>query len=98
HEAARAVLMEKFKATNKEVIEISLQQMLSFAGNMLQVKNRSGEPILVMSEQAYNSLEPTQIRRLNKHTNLLYAPLFTIEKYGGGSARCMMAEIFLPEQ
>ncbi len=95
-EVERALLLEKFEATHKEVIEISLEQVMSFAGNMLQIKNRSGEPILVMSEQAYNALDPTQIRLLNKHTNLLYAPLNTIEKYGGGSARCMMAEVFLP--
>lgn len=95
-EAERIMLSEKFKVTDKEVIEISLAQMMSFAGNMLQIKNRSGEPILVMSEQAYLSLDFAQIRRLNKHTNLLYSPLNTIEKYGGGSARCMIAEIFLP--
>jgi hypothetical protein len=94
----RALLVQKFQETQKEVVEITLEQMMSFAGNMLQIKTRSGEPILVMSEQAYNSLEPTQIRRLNQHTNLLYAPLYTIEKYGGGSARCMMAEVFLPEK
>ncbi len=94
----REALLQKFEETNKEVIEISLSQMLSFAGNMLQVQNRSGEPILVMSEQAYKSLENNQIRLLNKHTNLLYAPIYTIEKYGGGSARCMMAEVFLREK
>lgn len=94
--AEREHLLQKFKATNKEVIEINLNQMMAFAGNMLQVQNRSGDSILVMSEQAYHSLAPTQIRRLNQHTNLLYAPLYTIEKYGGGSARCMMAEVFLP--
>lgn len=94
----REALLQKFEETNKEVIEISLSQMMSFAGNMLQVENRSGEPILVMSEQAYKSLETTQVRRLNQHTNLLYAPLYTIEKYGGGSARCMLAEVFLKEK
>lgn len=94
--AEREHLLRKFNATNKEVIEITLNQMMAFAGNMLQVQNRSGDSILVMSEQAYNALTPMQIRRLNQHTNLLYAPLYTIEKYGGGSARCMMAEVFLP--
>lgn len=94
----RALLVQTFQKTNKEIIEITLDQMMSFAGNMLQVKNRSGEPILIMSEQAYKSLDATQVRRLNQLTNLLYTPLYTIEKYGGGSARCMMAEIFLPEK
>lgn len=92
----KELLLQQFKETNKEVIEITLGQMLAFAGNMLQVRNKTGETILVMSEQAFKSLNPTQIRTLNRHTNLLYTPLYTIEKYGGGSARCMMAEVFLP--
>lgn len=95
-EKEKELLLQKFKETNKEVIEITLAQMMSFAGNMLQVKSKSGDTILVMSEQAFKSLDPTQVRTLNRHTNLLYSPLYTIEKYGGGSARCMMAEVFLP--
>lgn len=94
----RVRLLERFQQTRKDVIEITLEQMHSFAGNMLQVKSKSGEPILVMSEQAFKVLEAAQVRRLNQHTNLLYSPLYTIEKYGGGSARCMMAEVFLPEK
>jgi hypothetical protein len=98
NQTERDWLLQKFAETQKEVIEISLAQMMAFAGNMLQVKNRNDEPILVMSEQAYKSLNSNQLRLLNRHTNLLYAPLYTIERYGGGSARCMMAEIFLPEK
>lgn len=96
NEAERKLLLEKFNQTNKAVVEISLRQMLSFAGNMLQVRNKSGEPILVMSQQAFESLNKDQVRTLNQHTNLLYSPIDTIEKYGGGSARCMMAEVFAP--
>ena len=92
----RRTLMNKFAATGKEVIEITLDQMLHFAGNMLQVRNQAGDTFLVMSEQAFKSLTPAQIVLIEKHTNILYSPIPTIETYGGGSARCMMAEVFLP--
>ncbi len=91
-------LIERFYATNKEIVEISYRQMMSFAGNMLQVQNDRGERLLVMSDQAYLSLTQAQIDRLEKHCRLLHSPIDTIETYGGGSARCMMAEIFLPEK
>ncbi len=91
-------LIDRFYATNKEIVEISYRQMMSFAGNMLQVQNDRGERLLVMSDQAYHSLTDAQIRRLEKHCRLVHSPIDTIETYGGGSARCMMAEIFLPEK
>lgn len=93
----RRKLLKRFAATDKEVINISLKQMNAFAGNMLQVHNSEGEEFLVMSTQAYESLTDKQIRVLGEHTNILHSPLYTIESYGGGSARCMMAEIFLPK-
>lgn len=95
--AERRMLEEKFRATGKEIVDITLAQMNAFAGNMLQVSNRAGETILVMSSQAYNALTTSQIETLKKHTKLLHSPLETIETYGGGSARCMMAEVFLPK-
>ena len=95
--AERAMLTRQFAETGKEIVEISLDQMNHFAGNMLQVRNNRDEPLLVMSEQAFRSLSPEQVETLEKHTRLLHSPLDTIETYGGGSARCMMAEIFLPE-
>ncbi|MCB9297783.1 MAG: amidinotransferase [Lewinellaceae bacterium] len=94
----RERLLGKFAATGKEVIEISLDQMMAFAGNMLQVRSQDGTPYLVMSEQAFQSLRPEQVQQIEKHTKILYSPLYVIEKYGGGSARCMMAEVFLPEK
>ena len=94
----RERLLNKFAATKKEIIEISLDQMMAFAGNMLQVRSRDGKPLLVMSEQAYKSLRPEQVQQIEKHAEILYSPLYVIEKYGGGSARCMMAEVFLPEK
>lgn len=92
------MLRKRFEETEKDIIEITLDQMLLFAGNMLQVRNAKGETYLVMSEQAYESLDAAQIAQINKHTNILHSPIYTIETYGGGSARCMMAEVFLPEK
>jgi hypothetical protein len=93
-ENERAMLTAKFAATNKEIISISLAQMNSFAGNMLQVRNTTGDTFLVMSEQAYKSLTADQIVRIESHTRILHSALYTIETYGGGSARCMLAEVF----
>jgi hypothetical protein len=93
----RERLLKKFSETGKTVVDITLEQMNAFAGNMLQVRNNRNETILVMSEQAFQALTPEQVALLESHTRLFHAPLDTIETYGGGSARCMMAEIFLPE-
>ncbi len=92
----RDMLETQFRETNKEIVDISLDQMNAFAGNMLQVQNLSGQTILVMSSTAYQALNPAQIAQLERHTQLLHSPINTIETYGGGSARCMMAEVFLP--
>ena len=94
----REKLIRSFRQTGKELVEISLDQMNHFAGNMLQVKSSSGEALLVMSEQAYLSLTKAQITALEKYSRLIYAPLYTIEKNGGGSARCMLAEIHLEKR
>ena len=96
--AERDCLMASFAATNKAVITISLAQLEQFAGNMLQVRNAEGTTFLVMSEQAYQSLTPEQITAIEAQTAILHAPLHTIETYGGGSARCMLAEVFLPQK
>lgn len=87
-------LLENFKNTGKEVIEISYEQLGHFAGNMLQIKNMDGEMLLVMSTQAYQSLTEDLISRLLHFNRILHSPLDTIETSGGGSARCMMAEIY----
>ena len=80
-----------------ELIAITEEQVNQFAGNMLELTGDEG-PVLVMSASAYQSLVPGQIEKLQQHTTLLHAPLPTIETCGGGSARCMIAEIHLPEQ
>jgi len=85
-----------FDRTGKAIIEITFEQMEHFAGNMLQVCNDQGQPYLVMSEQAFNSLRADQVEHIRQYTQILSSPLYTIEKFGGGSARCMMGEIFLP--
>lgn len=87
-----------FAETNKDIIELTYEQMYAFAGNMLQVCNANNDSFLVMSEQAYRSLTTAQIERIEQHTNILYSPLYTIEQFGGGSARCMMAEVYLPKK
>jgi hypothetical protein len=69
--------------------------MNHFAGNMLQLENARGEKLLVMSSQAYASLTPAQIAQLEGFNRILHSPLTTIETNGGGSARCMLAEIHL---
>jgi hypothetical protein len=91
-------VIDSVHSTGKELISISLDQMNHFAGNMLQVINRQGQPFLVMSEQAYLSLNESQVISLGKHCELIYSPLYTIEQNGGGSARCMLAEIHLPKR
>jgi len=92
----RELVMSTLSATGRCVVTISEEQCRRFAGNMLQVRGSGGRLVLVMSEQAYDSLTPEQIETLKQHTELLHSPLYTVEKYGGGSARCMMAEVFLP--
>lgn len=96
-EMEREKVQEVIKSTNKEVIEISEDQLQQFAGNMLQVQNEAGEKFLVMSETAYKSLTSDQIQRIESHCEIIYADLNTIETNGGGSARCMLAEVFLPK-
>lgn len=84
------------KLTHKEIINISFSQLNQFAGNMLELKNKAGESLLVMSENAYQSLNEDQKICLEKHCKLIHADIKTIENNGGGSARCMIAEVHLP--
>ncbi len=88
-------LLRALKTTSKDIIDISLDQVESFAGNMLQVKSNKGIPYLVMSKASWIVLSEDQKANINKHTDVILGDIPTIEKYGGGSVRCMMAEIFL---
>ena len=94
----RLNVRNSLESSGKQVIEITLDQMNQFAGNMLQVENKSGQRYLVMSKTAHDSLTSEQTDTLKKHTKLLVVEIPTIERLGGGSARCMMAEVFLPNE
>ncbi|WP_235953940.1 citrulline utilization hydrolase CtlX [Mucilaginibacter inviolabilis] len=89
-------VLESLRSTQKEIIEISFEQMNRFAGNMLEVKNKTDETLIVMSKNAYDALHEDQKSALQKYGKLVYADINTIETNGGGSARCMMAEVHLP--
>ena len=95
NEQEKQLVLESFKKSNKEVIEISQDQLNHFAGNMLQVFDTNEKPHLIMSEQAYNSLKTEQVKSLEKYNPILPISIPTIEALGGGSTRCMMAEIYL---
>lgn len=97
-ESERNNVIETIKNSGKELIEISEDQMQNFAGNMLQVQNKSGEKFLVMSQSAYKSLNRGQVSAIEKYCEIIYSDLEVIETNGGGSARCMLAEIFLPKK
>lgn len=93
----RKNVIKHLKADGKEIIDISEAQVNNFAGNMLQVKGANDELYLIMSQAAYDTLTAAQIKTLEKHSKILSSSLDTIEACGGGSARCMMAEVFLPK-
>ena len=93
----RERVSQKLAESNKKMIEISFDQMNSFAGNMLEVQNNMGKKYLMMSSTAYQSLLPEQLNQIQEFVEIIHTPLDTIETLGGGSARCMMAEIFLPK-
>jgi hypothetical protein len=95
-EEEKNTLVTILKLTHKEIVIISFEQMNQFAGNMLEVKNNAGETLIVMSKNAYNSLNQSQKTTLEKFGDLVYADINTIENNGGGSARCMIAEVHLP--
>jgi hypothetical protein len=91
-------VLKQLKSDKKEVISITEKQVQSFAGNMLQVKGKNEELFLIMSSSAYNSLTKEQLNKIEKHNAIIDSSLEIIETCGGGSARCMMAEVFLPKQ
>ena len=91
----RKNLLHHLKEDKKEIISITPEQMCQYAGNMLQVQGKDST-YLVMSDAAYNALTPQQIQTIEKYTQILHSNLETIEICGGGSARCMLAEVFNP--
>lgn len=93
----RKNVVKHLKQDGKQVIDISEDQVNNFAGNMLQVRGKDDQRFLVMSQAAYDSLTQQQIAEIQKHCPIISSSLDTIEACGGGSARCMMAEVFLPK-
>lgn len=91
----RQLVINAITASGKAIIEIEFDQMNQFAGNMLQVNNKEGKLFLVMSSQAFHSLNKDQISQIELYNQILHSDITTIETNGGGSARCMMAEVFL---
>jgi hypothetical protein len=94
----RKMVLDSLRGDEKEIILITEQQVNNFAGNMLEVKGFDDKRYLVMSTSAYSSLTKKQIAQIEEHVTILSTSLDTIEACGGGSARCMMAEIFLPQK
>jgi hypothetical protein len=92
----RQRVQDSLTQSGKKVIPITAKQKFNFAGNMLEVSNGGGEKFTVMSQTALDSLTVGQIQQIEKYTTIISPAIPTIEKLGGGSARCMMAEIFLP--
>jgi hypothetical protein len=97
-EQERQRVKSRLENTGHEIVNISETQMNAFAGNMLQVSNSAGANFLVMSETALKSLKQEQVARIEKYTKILSVSIPTIETIGGGSARCMLAEIFLEQK
>lgn len=92
----RQRVVTTIEKSRKEIIEITADQVKQFAGNMLQVQNNEGTQFLVMSSRAFNALDEEQVSRLRNYNEIVHSSLDTIERNGGGSARCMMAEVYLP--
>lgn len=93
--AEKDMLLDQFRSTGHEIIDIDFEQMNNYAGNMLGVKTKSGASLLVMSQSAFNSLNKDQVDRIKNYTEPLPFSIDTIETVGGGSVRCMIAENFL---
>ena len=87
-------VIKSLEDSELEIIEISYNQMSNYLGNCIQLIDKYGNPILVMSTTAIESITSHQLNKISKHTDIIHSDIRTIEKYGGGSARCMIAEIF----
>lgn len=93
-DADRERVVERLKSTH-DVVELSMEQLKHFCGNALEVLGEGDQPMLAMSSAAYEALSDDQLAKINKHfARILHAPLPTLEKYGGGSARCTMMELY----
>lgn len=98
HDEDQEKLLESFSTTGHKVIAISFEQMKLFAGNMMEVKSKSGESFVLLSQKAFHSLLPGQLDALSRFVEPIPVSIPTIETHGGGSVRCMVAGIFNPER
>ena len=96
--AARAALTAEIEASGRTLIEVDLDQMGRFACNLIELRNRDGDPVIAMSQAALEAFRPDQLRKLDSFGELVAAPIPTIETVGGGSVRCMIADIHLPRR
>jgi hypothetical protein len=96
--AERRALMDSLERSGREVVDIDMSQLAAFAGNMIALEDRAGAPLLAMSERALSSLGSAQRKSLERHARLVTSSIPTIEEIGGGSVRCMLAEVFLPRR
>ncbi|MCX6733754.1 MAG: arginine deiminase-related protein [Candidatus Peregrinibacteria bacterium] len=97
-ETERETVLTSLRETGKDIIEITAEQMNGFAGNILEVRNTEGSPIIVMSETAHDTFTEGQLEKLGRYGEVVSVPIPTIEKFGGGSARCMMLEVHNPKE
>ena len=94
----REAALGRLRRSGRDLVLIDRDQMCHFAGNVLEVENRDGEKVLVMSSQALESFRPGQLETLRKHARIVASPIPTIERIEGGSARCMIASVHLPRR
>ena len=92
----RAAVLQRLSDTGHEVILLSYDQLQAFAGNMLELRSNEGSRVVAMSQQAYDSLDETQVERLRANGHIISSDISNIEASAGGSVRCMLAEIHLP--
>jgi len=92
----RPVLIDEIEASGRTVIQVDVEQMRSFACNLIELKGKGGQPVIALSAAAMSSLHPGQLRSLERFGELCVASIPTIERVGGGSLRCMIADVHLP--
>lgn len=97
-QVARDAVLSRLRQNRREVIEITAEQMSACAGNLLELRGTDDEPVIVISKTACHALDDQQRARLQRFGRLLEVDIATVERVGGGSARCMLAEIFLPRR
>ena len=95
---ARAALIAEIEASGRPLIAVDFEQMGRFACNLIELKNRDGDPVIALSSTALEAFRPDQVRMLESFGELVAVPIATIEAVGGGSVRCMIADIHLPRR